>query len=94
MSEPAPAIQEPRTSSQWRWVMNYAEAMLQLDACKQYGLIEGGPKVNPDRCRELLERGAALGHKSSKKGVTQALHQIVAQFAKPPGVPDGEETEE
>jgi hypothetical protein len=38
-----------------------ADALLQLESARLYGLIKGGPEVNADRCAEILQLGAARG---------------------------------
>lgn len=42
-------------------VVNQAQFLLELDACRQYGLIKGGPEINLDRCLEALAIGKELG---------------------------------
>jgi hypothetical protein len=38
-----------------------------IDACRQYGLLTGGPKVNSDRCIEILDRAKAKGIEPRKE---------------------------
>lgn len=40
-----------------------AHALLELDSMRQYGLLEGGPTVNIERCYWMLERGKMYGVK-------------------------------
>lgn len=49
--------QDPKTVAEWQEALDQAEMLLRLDACRLYGLVTGGPKVNVDRCLELLRRG-------------------------------------
>ena len=50
-----------RSHEQWRDMMAAAEACLQIDAVRQFGLIEGGPEINAERCVSILETGKARG---------------------------------
>lgn len=52
----------PTTPEEWQFAVDAAEALLQIDSARQYGLIEGGPVVVVERCVALLERGKQLGH--------------------------------
>lgn len=52
---------EPSTPEQWQEAIDLANFFLHLDAARQYGLIQGGPEVNIERCEEILERGRVLG---------------------------------
>lgn len=52
---------DPKTSGEWQEAVNAAEFLLALDSCQQYGLIEGGPKVDQERAVELLSRGKRRG---------------------------------
>ena len=40
----------PETLDEWQAAVDAAEALLVLDSMKQYGLIEGGPDTDLDRC--------------------------------------------
>jgi hypothetical protein len=52
---------DPHTPEEWQEAVNQAQFLLGLDACRQYGLIEGGPGVKHERARRILERGLAKG---------------------------------
>jgi hypothetical protein len=54
---------DPRTPKEWREAVDAAEFYTCMDSARQYGLIEGGPTVNLDRCDEILKRGAELGYR-------------------------------
>jgi hypothetical protein len=45
----------------WQDAVDHAEFFLQLDSCRQYGLITGGPTVNIRRAEEILRGGAKRG---------------------------------
>lgn len=57
----APLPRDPRTPREWQEAADAAWAMLVLDSCRQYGLVEGGPEINFDRCVAILERAKAKG---------------------------------
>ena len=55
---------DPQTPEEWQEAVETAWASLALDSLVQYGLIEavgGCLSVDADRCREVLERGRAMG---------------------------------
>jgi hypothetical protein len=72
---------DPVTPRQWRRVMAMAEACLQLESARQYGLVVGGPAVNVDRCQALLFRGRALGHAPAAGLTDAALAALVQEHA-------------
>lgn len=80
-----PKPQEPKTVAEWQEALDQAEMLLRLDACRLYGLITGGPKVNVDRCVELLRRGKAKGYLPSEAGVMEQVGNLL-------GVNGGQET--
>lgn len=55
------AIKDPQTPQEWQAAVDSAELFLLIDSAKRYGLITG-PKVNADRCDEILSRGRRLGY--------------------------------
>lgn len=52
---------EPITDEQWQEAVDMAHACILLDAATKYGLVTGGPRINVERCQELLDRGKARG---------------------------------
>lgn len=52
---------DPQTPEEWREAVDSAALMRAIYDCYLYGLLTG-PKINVDRCDELLERGRALGY--------------------------------
>jgi hypothetical protein len=57
-------ISDPQTPEQWQEAVDAAWAALALDSLVQFGLLEplgDGFCVNADRCRDILERGGAIG---------------------------------
>ena len=54
-------MRDPQTSAEWREAVDSAQFFLALDSCRQFGLLEGGPSVNVERCEEIIRRGEKLG---------------------------------
>lgn len=52
---------EPRTPAEWKEAVDLAEFLLNLDSCRHYGLLTGGPNVRTERAVEVLERGKRRG---------------------------------
>jgi hypothetical protein len=55
------ARRNPQTPEEWRQAVDSAAACRAIADCKMYGLIEGGPEINLERCYQILERGRKLG---------------------------------
>lgn len=70
---------DPENPEQWQEAVDLAEAMLQIDSARQYGLITGGPRVDAERCAELLARGAELGYRPDR----EAVDAVIGEFARP-----------
>lgn len=51
----------PETRQEWQDALDCAEGAIALDAARQYGLVRGGPKVNLDRCYQILTLGKQRG---------------------------------
>ena len=51
----------PRTQEEWHEATVLAGAMLTLHDLKLYGLVEGGPAINLERCQRILRQGRARG---------------------------------
>lgn len=54
-------MKDPKTPSEWQEAVDAAKFFLELESCRAYGLISGGPEVNTIRCEKILKRGAELG---------------------------------
>lgn len=50
---------DPATRLEWQEAVNAAYFLLSLASARAYGLAEGGPEVDEDRCRRILEDGKA-----------------------------------
>lgn len=48
-------MQDPKTTEEWQAAVNGANFLLELESCRMYGLIKGGPTVNLDRCESILD---------------------------------------
>jgi hypothetical protein len=51
----------PKTRRQWQDAVDAAYGALAMDSAKQYGLVDGGPVVNVERCQFILDRGKRRG---------------------------------
>ena len=71
-------MRDPRTPDEWREAVAWAYGLLLLDSAVQYGLVTGGPRPNLERCRAILERGAALGIVLTRDEEDAAIAAIVA----------------
>lgn len=69
---------EPETAEEWQEAVNVAEFYLLLDSARQYGLIEGGPLIDIERCEELLRRGRQKGFQPRPAGELAALLATVS----------------
>jgi hypothetical protein len=58
-----------------------AEVWLRFDSATKYGFITGGPKVNVDRCEEVIGQAHAAGHMWTEDEVRQAMIEIIAHYA-------------
>jgi hypothetical protein len=52
-------MQDPKTTDEWQDAVDIAYACLHIHSARLYGLIHGGPRVNADRCAQVLELGKA-----------------------------------
>jgi hypothetical protein len=59
-------LKDPQTDAEWQEAVNVAAALLLIDSGKQYGLIQGGPAINVERCDLLLRQGAKRGIRPNK----------------------------
>lgn len=54
-------MSDPETPAEWQEAVDAAEGLLLIDSARQYGLITGGPKIDVERCQEILRRGREHG---------------------------------
>jgi hypothetical protein len=53
---------DPKTPEEWAAAVDAAAFCRAIYDCELYGLITG-PAIDAERCDEILERGARLGHR-------------------------------
>jgi hypothetical protein len=49
-----------------------SKALLAMESLKQYGLIEGGPEINVERCEEVIAWGDERGLEFTQEEVNGA----------------------
>lgn len=69
---------DPKTPEQWQEAVDMAAGWRMIEDCRMYGLIDGGPSVNLDRCDEILERGRKRGVRPSKPVLELAIDLVRA----------------
>jgi hypothetical protein len=69
--------ESPHTPAEWQATVDAAQALLALNAARQYGLIAGGPRINVPRCQELLELGEARGFRPLPDVKDRILSEIL-----------------
>ena len=47
---------DPQNRTEWQEAADAAHACLSIAAACAYGLVEGGPDVDEERCRDILAR--------------------------------------
>lgn len=68
----------PDTPAEWQEAVDLADAMLVVHSARCYGLIAGGPKIDPDRCDDLLREARSRGFRPRPDEVDR----IIAALAK------------
>lgn len=69
-------MRNPRTPAEWQAAVNAATALRLIADCRMYGLIEGGPSIDVDRCDEIVDLGNARGVQPSAPALDLALEYI------------------
>lgn len=68
---------DPITLEEWQNAVDAADALLKLDAARQYGLVRGGPEVDADRCWDLIHRAASnYGIEPAEDAVERFIAEI------------------
>lgn len=67
---------DPVTREEWQEAVDAAYASSVLESARQYGLVAGGPRVDVDRCMEILERGAAQGVSPADDAVERFVSEL------------------
>jgi len=86
-------VRNPHTSAQWREAVLGAHALRALYDCSLYGLIEGCPNINVDRCDQLIAQGNLRGLRFTAEEVTNAAVGFAAAFNEEVSKRDNERTD-
>lgn len=68
--------QDPQTRGEWQDAADAAHVLLTIDAARQYGLIEGGPECNQERCIEILRLAKRRGIRPAKDCIERGIRRI------------------
>ncbi len=79
---------EPTTVGEWQNAVDVAAACRVLADLRMYGLIEGGPEINVQRCDEILARGRKRGIEPSRP-LDQLTVALVREINREAGGNDG-----
>lgn len=71
--ENGPTPTERRRLDEWQFAADAAATCLAIDACRFFGLITGGPKVNAERCAQVLDQAERRGVTPSDDAVERFL---------------------
>jgi hypothetical protein len=74
----------PQTPEEWQIAVNCAAALRVILDCNLYGLLKGCPRIDIDRCDEILSQAAARGINTSMPPADLAvgmIHAINAEAA-------------
>lgn len=72
----------PVTREEWQEAADFAEVLLTIDSARLYGLITGGPEVDLDRCRELLDRALELGISPRPDCIERVMPVLIGESAR------------
>lgn len=67
--------QDPNTPQEWQEAINRAVLFRALHASKFYGMVEGGPTIDIDRCDEIFAQAIAQGYRPNA-----TLEQLLAGY--------------
>lgn len=68
--------QMPVTPDEWQTAVDAAEALLRLESARLYGLVNGGPGVNAERCEQLLSAGRKRGIRPRSDCVERLIGEL------------------
>lgn len=80
---------EPKGPAEWQEAVDAAHGALSFDDCRMYGLLEGGPAVDRDRCFALLARGKRFGYAPTPGSEIEFAMVLMQDLAATP--PKGEQ---
>jgi hypothetical protein len=75
-------IRDPKTRSEWQAAVDAAEACLQIESARLYGLIVGGPTIHVHRCEEILAAGRTRQIFPRATGVDAAVQGLIAGYGR------------
>lgn len=68
---------DPVTPQEWQDAVDSAHACLALDSARIYGLVVGGPRVDVDRCDQILAAGRDRGFTPAADAVERFVAALV-----------------
>lgn len=72
-----PRKRNPRTRKEWQAAIDAATGALALDSARQYGLVRGGPRVNVERCLEVLDAAKKKGMAASADAIERFMQALL-----------------
>lgn len=60
-----------------RTVAILAEVYLRIESARLYGLIDGGPEIDVERCEELIGMAHDAGHEWSEDEIDAAIPEVL-----------------
>lgn len=66
---------DPETPEEWQVAVDAAQGVLAVELARLLGLIEGGA-AKPQRCAEVIKRGAEIGITPSDDAVREFVGEI------------------
>ena len=73
---PVPITRDPETAAEWQEAVTAAKGALDLDDCRMYGLLTGGPRVNRERCEWVIAEGKNRGIEPAPDAALQLIKAI------------------
>lgn len=68
-----PKPRNPKNNREWQEAADLAEVYLKIDSAHQYGLIEGAPDIDIERCEKILKLAARRHIKPDPEALTKYL---------------------
>lgn len=66
-------MRDPETPAEWQEAVDSAYAWIAFESARIYGLVEGGPDVDIERCAEILAAGAERGYRPADDAIERLL---------------------
>lgn len=67
---------DPQTPAEWQEALDAATALRAIADCMMYGLVQGGPTINVERCDDLIARARRLRFRPSAPAADLAVAYI------------------